>query len=83
MRIRIYYNRDQADGLIWSYDHGTQETEVNVSAWHVHGLSTESGRDMTVVPGDQERPRVWVNIFGVERVDVRGGIAHFYGSDSF
>lgn len=83
MRFRIYYNRHRADGMIWSYDEGTQETEVHVSAWHIHGLTSESGQDILIDPGDTERPRVWVNIFGVQRVEVRDDIAHFYGSDSF
>lgn len=80
MRLRIYHNRWSDWPRIWSYDHGTPDTEINVSGFSVHGGRMVNGEDPTVPSGDRERPRVWLEVLDVERVEVIEEVLHVYGS---
>jgi hypothetical protein len=73
MTYRVYFNRWADAPLVWSVDHGTQATEVNVREVHFDGISgvTRSG------PGDnQSSPTVWIEVHG--RLQVHNDIATFH-----
>lgn len=79
MKVRIYFNRLADAPKIWSYDHGTQETEVLVTGWLLHGCDVTAGKDLSVPMGDQDRPRVWVEVQNADRVEVIDGVVHVHG----
>lgn len=79
MRVRIYYNRSVDYPLIWSYDQGTQETEIQISGWRLHGLDAADGSDLTVPTGDREHPRVWIELKDVRLTHMRDDVLHVYG----
>lgn len=58
---RVYFNRHSDFPLVWSVDHGTQETEVNVRKVVTRNVRTytDSG------PGDNlNSPTVWIVVEG-------------------
>lgn len=83
VRVRIYYNSRAAAPFIWCFDHGTQESEMAITGWSLHGLVAKSGGpDMNVPAKSTEAPRVWVEVDGVERIEYRNGEAHFFGANA-
>lgn len=80
MRIRIYFNRWADLPLIWSFDRGTQETEVSITDWKVHGCDIEDGYDETIPATEREIPRVWVEVIGAHTFRVEDDVLYVYGS---
>lgn len=75
---RIYANR--ADSFPWSIDSGTQEDEQNVIDIKYYGCSGYTMTDFSVRTGDDKRPKWWIVVHRA-RLEVRLGIAYFYGED--
>lgn len=81
MRIRIYYNRMSDAPYIWSFDHGTQETERQVTNWRLFDVDAVAGVDNRVDPNDKEAPRVWIELRSVIGFDVTDDVLCVYGQD--
>jgi hypothetical protein len=80
LRVRIYYNSHGAAPRIWSYDYGTQQTEVAVTGFRLFGVTASGGRDQDVPIGDLKRPRVWIEINEASEVQVaQDGAVEVYG----
>lgn len=79
MRLRIYYNRQADFPLIWAFDLGTQETELNVAGYQLHGVNVVNGFDELIQPGDREHPRVWMEVRNVNVYEVQDDVLHVYG----
>lgn len=80
MRIRIYYDKTSAAPLIWSFDHGAQDTEAAISGWVLHEVNAVGALDMRVASSDREHPRVWIEIPGAQWTELQGTVLHVYGS---
>lgn len=80
MIIRIYFDRTSAYPLVWSWDHGTQETESGISGWELHGVEAVSQLDMRIAPSDKEHPRAWIEVPGAQWTELKGTVLHVYGS---
>lgn len=80
MRIRVYFNRLSDLPRIWSFDHGTQETEQAVSGWKLYDVDAEAGQDLTVDSSDRERPRVWIELGKVVGFNVIDDVLYVYGA---
>jgi hypothetical protein len=78
-RTRVYFNRFRDWPLVWSFDDGDQQNEMNVRAFELHGVNGVSATDMTVPAGDEMRPRTWIELLGVVWFEVRDEVVHFYG----
>jgi hypothetical protein len=73
MSYRVYFNRWADAPLVWSVDHGTQATEINVREVHFANVNavTRSG------PGDNvQSPTVWIEVHG--RLQIHNDIATFH-----
>lgn len=71
---RVYFNRHQSDGLIWSVDEGTQDTEINVKDVVIGELlcQTKSG------PGDNVKsPTAWIEV-EESHMTVLQNVAHLF-----
>jgi hypothetical protein len=79
MTLRIYYNRGADAPLVWSFDLGTQETEITIRDWKVAGCDVVAGMDSSVASGDKERPKVWMSVLLVEKYDVRDDVLYVDG----
>jgi hypothetical protein len=77
MDYRAYFNRHSEWPYIWSVDEGTQKSETKVRDVYTYKCSTDTGYDPTVKSGDNERPRVFINIRYATLV-IRDGVAHFF-----
>lgn len=77
-RYRIYFNRWADTPLIWSYDEGTQESEVTISGWTLFGCEVRSGMDLSVPANDREHPRVWMEFEAARIYTDPLGHAKFY-----
>lgn len=80
MRIRIYFNRWADLPLIWSFDHGTQESEVSITDWNVVGCDIEDGYDPNVSATEREIPRVWMEVLGAVACRVEDDVLYVYGN---
>lgn len=58
--IRVYYNR--RGPLPWSFDFGTQDTEVNVASIRLEGVTATSNADPE--NRDPDKPSAWLEIAG-------------------
>lgn len=79
MRIRIYYNRMADLPRIWSFDHGTQETEQQITGWKLYDVDAASGQDLDIPANDKERPRVWIELSNMLGCTVNDGVLYVYG----
>jgi hypothetical protein len=81
MRLRVYFNRLSDLPRIWSFDHGTQETEQAVSSWKLYDVDASAGYDFDVSPSDKDHPRVWIELSNVMGFNVLDDVLYVYGKD--
>lgn len=80
MRVRIYFNRIADLPRIWSFDHGTQETEQQITGWELYDVDAAAGQDLDIPSGDKERPRVWIELSNILGFTVVDDVLYVYGA---
>lgn len=75
MIFRAYFNRRQDAPKVWSVDEGTQESEVNVTAFFADGCRMRSRYNGEAA--NENTPVAWLEI-DAARMEVAGGVAKFF-----
>jgi hypothetical protein len=74
-KFRVYFNRKREAPQVWSFDEGTQASEVNVIDFRVLPGCTANGHYNFEKPND-DSPSAWMEVHADDYY-MRGGVVFF------
>jgi hypothetical protein len=77
-RFRVYFNRKREAPQVWSIDEGSQDSEVNLTAF-VIGPGCISTSRYSGEPANDDSPSAWIEVLACG-FEVTRGAAYFFGN---
>ena len=74
MTFRAYFNRRSEAPQVWSVDEGSQETEINVKGFVIHGCTVNA--QFNGQRPNNDSPVAWIEI-EADTYRILDGVVHF------